>query len=108
MRKVKKAILDLKSEVLGHFSGNDKQVFAPSAGEKKNSLDMYVFERHRYRSDTDNMREVRKRITQEGKKRVVSSQALPEQYENNCVHEFFSLILVDEEGKRKLESSNWT
>lgn len=42
LRKVKKAILDLKSEVLG-LQGNAKKAFASSDEEENDELDMHVF-----------------------------------------------------------------
>lgn len=108
LRKVKKDILDLKSEVLGRLRGDAKQAFASSDEEENDELDMHVFWRHQYRSNPDDLRAVRRRITQEEMKRLIGSQALQGQHESNCVHEFFSLVPGAEEEKTKLTTSNWT
>lgn len=55
-RKGKKGILDLKCEVLGHFIGDAKQTFVSRAEEENYELDMYIFGRHQYRSNTDDKR----------------------------------------------------
>lgn len=90
MRKVKKAISDLKSEVLGHLCGNAKQAFAHTDEEEDYELDMHVFWRHYYKSNPDYLREVRRRVTQEEMEKLIGSQALQGQHESNCVHELFS------------------
>lgn len=65
MRKVKKDILDWKSEVLGPLAKDAKAAFASRDEEENYELDMHVFWRLQYRSNPDDMREVRRRITQE-------------------------------------------
>lgn len=52
----KKAIVDMKSEVLGYLSGNVEQAFASSVEEEKYELDMCIFGRYQYRNNIDDVR----------------------------------------------------
>lgn len=110
----KKAIVDMKSEVLGYLSGNVEQAFASSVEEEKYELDMCIFGRYQYRSNIDDVRvderNQEKYNTKENKKWLIGSQVFQEQHKRNCVYKFFQLVLEEEvkEGKIKLETFNWT